>query len=251
MSRKKGDSLSEEKLNLVQKLAKIRAMSDVVARNKKGFNYTYADVTSILANITAGMKKYGVSLIPTVVSGTANVEPVTTTNTKFSKTGEAYDNVVTEMLYTAEMVYRWINDEDPSDVIDVPWFVTGSQSDPSQAFGSGMTYSLRYFMLQYFQIAQAMSDNDVDAFRSRQKEAEVSEDRASAESIIQIFDTKLKEYLAEDPDSQDEVKKFVSRYAKDAKYQSIKEPTLAAKLLDDFTKRYLGKADNSAKMEEA
>lgn len=247
MSRKKGDKLSEEKLNLVQKLAKIRAMSDVVTRNKKGFNYTYADVTSILANITAGMKKYGVSLIPTVVSGTANVEPVTTTNTKFTKTGEAYENVVTEMLYTAEMVYRWINDEDPTDTIDVPWFVTGSQSDPSQAFGSGMTYSLRYFMLQYFQIAQAMSDNDVDAFRSRQKEAEVSEDRASAESIIQIFDVKLKTYLSEHPDNQDEVKKFISRYAKDAKYPSIKEPTLAAKLLDDFSKRYLAEENNNKK----
>lgn len=231
--------LSEERINLVQKLAKIRAMSDVVARNKKGFNYTYADVTSILANITAGMKKYGVSLIPTVVPGTADVHPVTTTNTKLTKNGDSYENVVTEMLYTAEMIYRWVNDDDPSDVIDVPWFVTGSQSDPSQAFGSGMTYSLRYFMLQYFQIAQAMSDTDVDAFRSRQKEAEVSEERATAASIIQDFDTKLKTYLSEHPDAEAEVKKFVARYAKDAKYTSIKEPVLAAKLLNDFVDKYM------------
>ena len=231
--------MSEEQISLIQKLAKIRAMSDVVSRNKKGFNYTYADVTSILANITAGMKKYGVSLIPTVVPGTANVHPVTTTNTKLAKNGDAYENVVTEMLYTAEMVYRWINDDDPSDVIDVPWFVTGSQSDPSQAFGSGMTYSLRYFLLQYFQIAQAMNDTDVDAFRSRQKEAEVAEERASAASIIQEFDTRLKAYLSEHPESEAEVKKFVSRYAKDAKYTSIKEPVLASKLLNDFTEKYL------------
>jgi hypothetical protein len=143
------------------------------------------------------------------------------------------------MLYTAEMIYRWVNDDDPSDVIDVPWFVTGSQSDPSQAFGSGMTYSLRYFMLQYFQIAQAMSDTDVDAFRSRQKEAEVSEERATAASIIQDFDTKLKTYLSEHPDAEAEVKKFVARYAKDAKYTSIKEPVLAAKLLNDFVDKYM------------
>ena len=214
-------------------------MSDVVARNKKGFNYTYADVTSILANITAGMKKYRVSLIPTVVPGSAHITPVTTTNTKFAKDGTAYDNVVTEMLYDAEMVYKWINDDDITDVIEVPWFVTGSQSDPSQAFGSGMTYSLRYFMLQYFQIAQAMSDNDVDAFRSRQKEAEVSEERATAAAIIQEFDTKLKTYLSEHPDAEAEVKKFVSRYAKDAKYTAIKEPVLASKLLNDFTLKYL------------
>ena len=51
-----------ETLNLIQKLAKIRAISDVVAKEKRGYNYSYADITSILAKITAGMKKYGVSL---------------------------------------------------------------------------------------------------------------------------------------------------------------------------------------------
>ena len=63
-----------ETLNLIQKLAKIRAISDVVAKEKRGYNYSYADITTILAKITAGMKKYGVSLIPQIVPGTANVE---------------------------------------------------------------------------------------------------------------------------------------------------------------------------------
>ena len=52
--------MAEEKLNLIQKLAKIRSIADVVSKDKKGYNYTYADITSILAKITAGMKKYGV-----------------------------------------------------------------------------------------------------------------------------------------------------------------------------------------------
>lgn len=38
-----------ETLNLMQKLAKIRAISDVVAKEKRGYNYSYADITSILA----------------------------------------------------------------------------------------------------------------------------------------------------------------------------------------------------------
>ena len=46
-----------ETLNLMQKLAKIRAISDVVAKEKRGYNYSYADITSILAKITAGMKE--------------------------------------------------------------------------------------------------------------------------------------------------------------------------------------------------
>ena len=231
--------MAEIKLNLIQKLAKIRAISDVVSKNKKGFNYTYADITTILANITAGMKKYGVSLIPSVVPGTTEVIQNVMLNTKFDQTGKAYDNTSTEMLVKADMIFKWVNDEDLSDYIEVPWFVTGSQSDPSQAFGSGLTYCTRYFLCNYFQIAQ--SDSDVDTYRSKQKAAEAFEDKAIAEGIIEKFDIILKQYLSDNSDKTDEVKKFISRFAKNANYLSIKEPTLAAKLLEDFQNTYMNK----------
>lgn len=228
--------MAEEQMNLVQKLAKIRAISDVVSKEKRGYNYSYADITTILAKITAGMKKYGVSLIPQIVPGTSHVEQNVVTNTKFDKTGKAYDNTTTEMLVTADMVFRWVNDENPEEFIEVPWFVTGSQGDPSQAFGSGLTYCTRYFLCNYFQIAQ--SDSDVDAYRSKQKEAEASEGKAIAEEIIARFDNMLKAYLADNPKKADEVKKFISKYAKNANYFAIKEPNLAAKLMNDFQTTY-------------
>lgn len=229
--------MAEEQMNLIQKLAKIRAISDVVSKEKRGYNYSYADITSILAKITAGMKKYGVSLIPQIVPGTAHVEQNVVTNTKFDKTGKAYDNTVTEMLVSADMVFKWVNDEKPDEFIEVPWFVTGSQSDPSQALGSGLTYCTRYFLCNYFQIAQA--DSDVDAYRTKQKEAEVSEDKAIAEEIVAKFDEMLKTYLADNPKKADEVKKFISKYAKNANYFAIKEPNLAAKLMSDFQTTYM------------
>lgn len=229
--------MAEEQMNLIQKLAKIRAISDVVSKEKRGYNYSYADITSILAKITAGMKKYGVSLIPQIVPGTANVEQNVVTNTKFDKTGKAYDNTVTEMLVSADMVFKWVNDEKPDEYIEVPWFVTGSQSDPSQALGSGLTYCTRYFLCNYFQIAQA--DSDVDAYRTKQKEAEVSEDKAIAEEIVAKFDEMLKTYLADNPKKADEVKKFIGKYAKNANYFAIKEPNLAAKLMSDFQATYM------------
>ena len=229
--------MAEQGLNLMQKLAKIRAMSDVVTKDKKGFNYKYADITAILANITGGMKKYGVSLIPSIVPGTFTIEQNTMVNTKFDKTGKPYDQTATEMLVRAEMVFRWVDDDNPEDHIDVPWFVTGSQGDPSQAFGSGLTYCTRYFLTNYFQIAQP--DTDVDAYRSKQKAAEASEDKVIAESIIAQFDVELKKFLADNPDKTDDVKKFISRFAKNANYLAIKEPELAAKLLEDFQKKYL------------
>lgn len=227
----------EEKLNLIQKLAKIRSISDVAKKGKKGYNYSYTDITEILANVTAGMKKYGVSLIPSIVPGTANVSQLVTVNTKVDKTGKAYDNTVSEILVKADMVYRWINDDDTTDFLDVPWFVTGSQADPSQALGSGLTYTMRQFLTAFFQIAQ--SDTDVDAYRSKQKAAEASEDKAIAEGLTAEFDTMLKRYLADHGDKKEEVKQFITRYAKNANYLAIKEPTLASKLIEDFKNTYI------------
>lgn len=228
---------AETKLTLIEKLAKIRAMSDAVSKEKQGYGYSYADITDILAKVTTGMKKYSVSLIPQIVPNTAVVTQNVTKNTKVDKTGRAYENTTTEMLVKADMIFKWVNDEDTNDFIKVPWFVTGAQNDPSQAFGSGLTYCTRYFLTSFFQIAQA--DSDVDAYRSKQKEAEASEGKVIAEGVISQFDTLVKTYLSDNPNKQEEVKKFISRYVKNANYFAIKEPNLAAKLLNDFKTNYI------------
>lgn len=227
----------QENLNLVQKLAKIRAMSDAVVKSKRGYNYSYEDITEILANVTSGMKRYGVTLIPTIIPGTSEVSQNVVRKTKVDKAGKSYESVTTEMLYSADMLFRWVNDENPNETIEVPWFVTGSQEDPSQAFGSGLTYCTRYFLTSYFQIARA--DSDVDAYRSKQKAAGAAEDKALADEIIASFDALLREFLAGNPDKAEETKKFISKYVKNANYLTIKEPALAAKLKDDFENTYL------------
>lgn len=229
--------MDSECLNLIQKLAKIRAISDVAQKNKKGFNYTYTDLADILASVTAGMKKYRVSLIPTIVPGTGRVSQNVIVNTKVDKTGKTYDQTSTEMLFCADMVFRWVNEDDITDCIDVPWFVAGSQSDPSQAIGSGLTYTERQFLTNYFQIASP--EYDVDAYRSKQRAAEESESKAIAAEIINEFDSIVKRFLTENPDKVEEIKKFIGRYAKNANYLAIKDPSLAAKLIEEFKENYI------------
>lgn len=226
-----------ENLSLVQKLAKIRAISDVVKKNKKGYNYTYADVTQILANVTAGMKKYKVSLIPSIVPGTASISQNVISNTKITKTGDAYESKSTEMIFSAEMNYRWINDDNPSEFIDVPWFTTGSMSDPSQAMASAQTYNLRVFLTSFFQIAQ--SDNDVDAYRSKQKEAEEVENKAVVAELVSEIDKIVKNIVQSNPEKRDEMIEFISKYAKNANYNAIKDLTTATNLINGLKEKYI------------
>lgn len=230
----------ESTLNLVQKLAKIRAMSEIATKSKQGYNYTYTDVTEILAKVTSGMKKYNVSLIPSIVPQTANVSQLVSVNTKIDRQGNAKDVTTTEMLFTADMTFRWVNDDNPEEHIDVPWFITGSMSDCSQSLGAACSYGMRQFLTSYFQIAQS-SDLDVDAYRSKQKEAEAAESKAIAGEIISKFDSVNKQFITDNPERAAEVKKFVSRYVKNAEYTKIKDPALAAKLLEDYTNTFINK----------
>lgn len=233
--------MAEEKLNLYQKLAKVRAISDVAQKDLKGYGYTYTSLAAILSKVTSGMKKYGVSLIPSIVPGTSTVVPNTTTSITVDKTGKRIEKTTTEMLFCADMIFTWINDDNPEERIDVPWFVTGAQSDPSQAAGSGLSYTLRQFLTNYFQIAQ--TNTDVDAYRSKQKEAAEAEGREIAASIIEEFDKLLKSFLPDNQDKKEQVIAFIKRYHKTGDYFKINDPMLASKLLNDFKEKFIGKKE--------
>ena len=221
-----------EELNLYQKLAKIRKCVEVVQKNKSGYGYTYVTDSELLAKITGVMDKYGVSLIPSIVPGTFTVNPYT-----YTKVKKGVEETVNELMVNADMVYRWINNDNPSEYIEVPWSLVGHQSDASQSFGSALTYSYRYFLLKYFGVATP--DDDPDTWRSKQRAAEAEEDRILAEQIIGTLDETVRAFLADNKEKAAEVKELMTKYVKDANYKKITEPALAQKLLDEFSSKFL------------
>lgn len=227
-----------ETLNIYQRLAKIRKQVEVMQKNKAGFNYRYVSEDEILAKITAFMDKYGISLIPSVVYGTMKYEQYHYLKTKIDKTTkQPYDEHNNEIIVVADMVFSWVNNDNPDEKIDVQWGMIGQQADSSQAFGSGLTYAIRYFLLKYFNIATP--DDDPDKWRSKQRAAEIAEDKAIAEQIILELDEAIKNFLSENPKEGDKVKALVGKYVKDGNYFAITESTLASKLLSDFNTTFI------------
>ena len=225
-----------EVLNLYQKLAKIRKQVEVVQKNKSGYGYKYVTDDELLAKITVGMDKYGVSLVPNIVPGTLKVEHYTYKKTKRDKNG-SYEETVNEFTAVCDMAYVWVNNDNPEETVTVSWSMVGQQSDASQCLGSGLTYSMRYFLLKYFNVATP--DDDPDNWRSKQKATEAAEDKAIAEQIINALDSKVKVFLAENPKSAEEVKKLMSKYVKGGNYFAITESSLASKVLDDFQATFI------------
>lgn len=234
--------MSEVTLNIYQKLAKIRKPVEVLKKNKSGYGYKYVNEELILAKITGLMEKYDVSLIPSVIKGSTVVSPWSYKKTKSTKDGKVYEEAVNEIIVQADMEWCWVNNEQPDDRIVVPWTLVGSQADASQAFGSALTYSSRYFLLKYFNVST--TEDDPDHWRSVRKEAEEEESKAVAKAIIDKIHTIVSNYLdqldqAAVENERKEIititKKFAVEKGKpSANYYAITNPVTASKLLSEI-----------------
>ena len=222
--------MGEPKLTLYQKLAKIRKPVEVLSKNRSGYNYKYVSDDVILSKLTGLMDKYGVSLIPMVVPSTTEITPYTYTTVKVDKSKNRIETVNNDVLVKADLVYRWVDDE-TGEFIEVPWTLVGQQSNVSMAFGSGMTYCRRYFLLHYFAVSTV--EDDPDAWRSRQAKAEIEETL----SRIHVLVTS---YLALNPGKRAEISEIIHKYAGDVggkpnyNYNSITNGAVADKLLEEL-----------------
>lgn len=224
-------------LNIYQKLALIRKQVEIIQKDSRAYGYNYVKEEDILAKVTVFMEEYGLSLIPSTVHGAMNVLPYTYKKTKSTKQGVIYEENVNENLVYGDMTFTWINNENPEERVVVPWFVVGQQADASQAFGSGLTYTNRYFLLKYFNVST--SDDDPDKWRAKQKEAEDAASKTVAEEIVKIIDETIRDYLREHKDAAPKVKELASKYVKGGDYTVITDPVLATKLLEDFKNTFM------------
>ena len=148
-------------MTLDNKILELKKIVCVMQKDAKGHGYDYVSEESILMAINEKMIELGLRLTPRFVSGTLFSEVLSYKNAK------GQDK--TDVIVRSEMVYEW-KDTETGEVELVPWGLIGQQSDASQALGSGLTYSNRYFLLKYFNVAT--SNDDPDKIRSEQEAAE-------------------------------------------------------------------------------
>lgn len=230
------------KLNIYQKLARIRKNVEVLQKNASGYGYKYVSEDLILEKITGLMDRYGLSLIPAIVQGSTSVAPYSYTETKAKKDGSTYDKKTNEVLVSADMVWTWIDNTNPNSRIEVPWMLVGQQADASQAFGSGLSYASRYFLLKYFNCAT--TEDDPDNWRSRQKEAANAEEREIAKEIVAKIHSNVTGFVQKNPDKRDAVITVIKSIAVDKNgkatenYMKVEDPAVASnlwkKLNDEF-----------------
>lgn len=220
-------------MNIYQKLAKIRSIVDVLQATAEGHGYKYVPEAEIVSKLKGGMQKYHISLNPQIVHGSLHVIPRSFTKTRITRTGDRYEESNQDVLVYCDMYWVWINDDNPQEYIKIPWIAIGHQSNASHAFGSGLTYSARYFYLKYFNIAT--SEDDPDYLEKKRSDAFAAEDKLVLQSIIGEIDQVVQSHVT--PENRSGLQKLIgSMVTMNGKsmgdYRKIKHIDVAAKVLE-------------------
>lgn len=137
-------------MNIHQKLVEIRKDIGGFTKDAQGYGYQYVSGSQVLSKIQDKMNELGVLLVPKII------------NQQFEKHDyvNSKGKSAMDFLVYGEMTYTWINAENPEDFLEVPFYYTGAQDDISKAFGSGLTYSERYFIIKFFNLPTDADDPD-------------------------------------------------------------------------------------------
>ena len=160
--------------NLYQKLVEIRKEVINFSKDTEGYGYKYVSGSQAIAKIREKMDTLGVLLVPKMN------EVINDTYTYTNSKGKE----VTDHIVKGDMAYIWINSDNPEEQLEVPWKLYGAQDDISKAFGSGLTYSERYFILKFFQAPTDELDPDNKDTSDRGKGTFNNANRGLSESQI-------------------------------------------------------------------
>jgi hypothetical protein len=165
-------------MNLWQKLIEIRKLVKCLQKDtvgKVGFkDYPYISTDLILDKIMDKMNELQILLQPTISDGTER---------EFHYQNSKGDNKI-DFVVSGKMGYTWLNAEKPEEREFINWYYYGQQDEISKALGSGLTYSNRYFLKMYFQIATSEDDPDQRDTSGKQSQTQKASQQEQQGEVI-------------------------------------------------------------------
>lgn len=180
--------MENKTVNLDKKLMELKKLVSIMQKDSEGHGYTYVSEEKILLALNDKMIELNLKLIPKLKSNTLFSEIVNYQNSK--------GQPKTDVVVRSEMDFVW-KDIETGEIEVVDWGLIGQQADASQAFGSGLTYANRYFLLKYFNVAT--SNDDPDKIRSEiEKQEEIKKISAIQTKIKKAYENAIKKYQKSD-----------------------------------------------------
>ena len=155
--------INSKAMSIYEKLLEVRKSVQYLKKDKKGFNYNYASGSQVIGNLRGKLDELGLLLKPEVIK-------ITYAEVKIDGKTEVKIDGKTENLVTIEILFTWINVDNPTEKIECHWFSMG-QNTREKGIGSALTYAERYFLLKFFMIPT--DEMDPDAYNEKYYSDEV------------------------------------------------------------------------------
>ena len=170
-------------MNIHEKIASVRESMSALSKNKRGHVGAYVTEESATAKLQAALSLYKLNVYPSIVPGTFAYETF------------ANDKGKIEFIVRAAMEFRFVNIENPDEFVVIPWHFIGQQAKVDYAFGSGLTYSNRYFLLKFFEVST--SEDDPENIRAKQDDAREEIEAREREKALKAAQDRISEIVAE------------------------------------------------------
>jgi hypothetical protein len=172
--------MDERKMNIYQKLAKLREETKQFQKDKEGYQYKYVTGSLIFAKINPIMERLGLVFVPDITAGTIKYDRFeydakTEKTDKKTKEVTAESKTKVDFIVSGEMSYKLINVDEPSETITYNWAMFGQQDDVAKAYGSALTYAERYMLLKVL----GLPTDDIDPDLIGNEKIEVSDEQAA------------------------------------------------------------------------
>ena len=195
--------MSETKLNLFQKIADVKANIDGFTKDTEGYKYKYVSGSQVLHSIRNKMEEHNLLFVPHIKN--AHYQEI-----EVLVKGQKKPNI----LVSLDLIYTWIDADNPTDRFEIPFYAIGHQDDASKALGTALTYSERYLLMKQFNIPT--DEDDADAKQKRETYAP----KAKPEQIGNLK-TKIKEALQVGKEGATE--RDIMNWLKISEYENVTE----------------------------
>lgn len=162
-----------EELNIYQKLVEVRKQVSYLQK-KDGNQYAYVSSSQVLLSIKDKLDEIGLLLIP---------EAIDSKVTQVTKGEKQVTTYFTEI----NMMFTWINIDNPSETIKCKWYAQGVDVAGEKGVGKAYTYAEKYFILKSFNIATDKLDPDVIANNDLDDHINKNKNKISEKQLARLF----------------------------------------------------------------
>jgi len=153
-------------MNLFEKIVELKKQTEGFYKDTKSYGYNYVSGSQILDKITPLMNELGLLFLPKSATHRGWQE-----RNYVNQKGQEK----TDFIVDGDLVYCWVNANEPKEVWEIPFQYYGAQDDISKAFGSALTYSERYLLLK--SLGLPTDEDDPDSKDTRDKTYKKAETR--------------------------------------------------------------------------